>query len=532
VKKEAVIHGGTNMLSACRRFVGVTTPLLLIGSLFFALVEGDYANGVVFAAAPSTATVSKQASTTDEWVIAASEGISTFDPTISYEAGASLYQHHILDPLVDSEGPDFKIVPKLAESWEIINETTWRFHLRKGVKFHNGQPFDAEDVKYSVEKYQGPKSPRKTEADIIKEVVIINQYTVDVVTKQPYPPLLINIASLLIVPSKLHNKQGAEAFGKNPIGTGPYKVAKWVRDQSLLLEANESYWRGRVLPKKLLVRQINNAPTRVAELVTGGVHIAKNIPLTQVKDAQASGATVLTGKGGVMMLYPLNGSKKPFDDVRVRQAMNYAVDRRSIVKILLEGYGDVFSGFMPNMFGYNPDVKSYAYDPETAKRLLKEAGYPNGFEFTWDITSGVFVKDREVAEYISNQLSKVGIRVNLRVTERNKIQSDFTNGNFEMTSVKWNAGSEPDRYLTWTYYKRSYYQNATAMKLIEQGKVTVDPKKRQKVYQELHKILRDDAVLLFTHAQDDLYGVAKGIDWLPYPVRGSTQQFYFWMVPK
>jgi ABC-type transport system substrate-binding protein len=300
----------------------------------------------------------------------------------------------------------------------------------------------------------------------------------------------------------------------------------------LVLEANNSYWRGRVLPRKLVVRQINNPSTRVAELVTGGVQIAKNIPLAQVKDSQASGASVVTGKGGMMMLFPMNTTKKPFDDVRVRQAINYAVDRAAIVKIILEGYGDYFTGFMPNMIGYNPEVKPYPYDQQKAKRLLKEAGYTNGFEFTWDITNGVFVKDRELAEYIANQLSKVGIKANLRVTERAKIQTDFTNGNFEMTSVKWNAGSEPDRYLTWTYYKRAYYQNGAALKLIEQGRVTVEPKKRQKVYQDLHKLLRDDAVLLFTHAQDDLYAVAKGVDWQPYPVRGSTQQFYYWMVPK
>jgi peptide/nickel transport system substrate-binding protein len=177
-------------------------------------------------------------------------------------------------------------------------------------------------------------------------------------------------------------------------------------------------------------------------------------------------------------------------------------------------------------------VKPYTYDPDRAKRLLKEAGYPNGLEFTWDITNGVFLKDKDLAEYVANQLSKVGIKATLRVTERAKIQTDFTSGNFEMTSVKWNAGSEPDRYVSWTYYKRPYYPNVAAMKLIEQGRTTVDVNKRRKVYQELHKLLRDDAVLLFTHAQDDLYAVGKGVDWQPYPVRGSTQQFYFWMVPR
>ena len=519
------------MLSA-RCFIELAMPQVVAVCFFFAGFQMDYPAATALAAALPTTTPSKQASITDQWVVAASEEVRSFDPTISYEAGASLYQHHIMDPLVDSESPDFKIVPKLAESWEIVNNTTWRFHLRKGVKFHNGQPFNAEDVKYSIEQYQDPKSPRKTEAQVIKDVVIIDPYTVQIVTEHPYPPLLINISSLLIVPSKLHKKEGAEAFGKNPIGTGPYKVTEWVRDQRIVMEANESYWRGRVLPKRLVVRQIQNPSTRVAELVTGGVQIAKNIPLAQVKDAQASGAAVLTGKGGVMMLYPMNVTKKPFDDVRVRQAMNYAVDRVGIVKILLEGYGDVFSGFMPNMFGYNAEVKPYPYDPETAKRLLKDAGYSNGLEFNWDITSGVFVKDREVAEYMANNLSKVGIKANLRVTERTKIQTDFMNGNFEMTSVKWNAGSEPDRYLTWTYYKRPYYQNPTVIKLIEQGKMVVDPKKRRTVYQELHRVLRDDAVLLFTHAQDDLYAVAKGVVWQPYPVRGSTQQFYFWMVPK
>jgi len=514
------------MISRGRSLVFIAAVLLCGFSYIAPDLQRELLTDTAFAASAKGALI------TDQWVIAAAEEVTTFDPTVSYEAGASLYQHHIMDPLVDMEGPDFRMVPKLAESWAIVNDTTWRFRLRKGVQFHNGQPFDAEDVKYSIEKYHEAASPRKTETEVIKSVNIINPYTVEIVTENPYPLLLHNLSSLLIVPSKLHKKEGSDAFGKNPIGTGPYKLSEWVRDQRLILEANDNYWRKPVLPKKLVVRQIKNPSTRVAEVVTGGLQIAKNIPLAQVNEVQANGATVVSGKGGMMMLFPMNTSKKPFDDIRVRQAMNYAVDRTPIVKAILEGYGDNFTGFMPGMFGYNPDVKQYTYDPERAKRLLKEAGYPGGFEFTWDITNGVFVKDKDLAEYIANQLSKIGVKANLRVTERAKIQTDFTSGNFEMTSVKWNAGFEPDRYVSWTYYKRPYYSNLAVMKLIEQGRTTVDVNKRRKVYQELHKLLRDDAVLLFTHAQDDLYAVAKGVDWRPYPVRGSTQQFYFWMVPK
>ena len=208
-----------------------------------------------------------------QWVVALADEADTLDPPGSPAFTAEQYMFHVYDGLTGVEGKDLKPVGLLAERWENVSPTIWRFYLRKGVKFHNGDPFDAEDVKYSMAAYLDPKNRRYSYAQAIQRVDVRDPYTVDIVTAKPSGALLTNLARLFILPRAARDKMGLEAFAQHPIGTGPYKVVEWVRDQRLVLEANPAYWRGGPNPKRIVFRPIKDPGTRAAELRTGGVDI-------------------------------------------------------------------------------------------------------------------------------------------------------------------------------------------------------------------------------------------------------------------
>ena len=248
-----------------------------------------------------------------QWTIAVPEEAEILDPPRTITVGSDVYLSHIFDPLVGIEGEDLRTVGLLAERWETVNPTTWRFFLRRGVKFHNGQPFDAEDVKYSLESYMDPKSRRISWARPILRVEIRDPYTVDVVTAQPFGGFLTNIARLWIVPKASREKLGPEAFGQKPVGTGAYTVVEWKRDQQLTLEANPTYWQGVPSPRRLVFRPIRDPGTRAAELRAGGVDIIATPPATQVDLLDQGETQVRAAKAARLILYPFNLSEPPFN---------------------------------------------------------------------------------------------------------------------------------------------------------------------------------------------------------------------------
>src|SRR5262249_53934054 len=197
---------------------------------------------------------------------------------------------------------------------------------------------------------------------------------------------------------------------------------EFVRGQHLTVEASPTYWGGRMAPTKLTLRPIADPATRAAELKAGGVQIIVAPSVAQLKELQTGDLELLPLKGARLITHSFNTTTKPFDDVRVRQAANYAIDRETIVKSLLGGYGELLHGpFSSSWLGYDPSLRPYAYDPARAKQLLAEAGYPNGFDTVFNFSSGVFLADREIAEVVASQLAQVGIRVRLIPTERAKI---------------------------------------------------------------------------------------------------------------
>ena len=470
-----------------------------------------------------------------QWTLAVIEEVTSLEPGTAVAANATvLVLRHIFEPLVAYEGSPFKLTPRLARSWTVKENRIWEFKLRQGVKHHDGTPVTAEDVKYSLDIYRQDGSPRKANTAGITNVEALDPQTVRITTDGPRPGLMANLSLLMIMSKKIREKVGAEEFAKKPVGNGAYKFVEFVRGQRLVLEANPDYYRGRVQPSRLVLRPIGDPATRVAELKTGGVQIIQDPSLAQLKELQSDPNTELKLlKGGRLVIHPFNTTEPPFDDVRVRRAVNYAVDRTAILKSVLENYGELLHGaFSSAWSGYDPKLKPYPYDPARAKKLLAEAGYANGLEVTFSITSGAFLKDRDIAEVIASQLADVGIKVRLVPTERAALQTTWLAGDFKgITSVAWGTAADPDAMLGWTLYQRKGHKPDDKLNgLIDKSRKMVDPEQRVKVLKELGHYVHDQAYWLFMHAQDEIYAKRKDVSWEPVPEGQSFANVRYYTV--
>jgi peptide/nickel transport system substrate-binding protein len=510
-----------------RRFLGlalgVTTASVLAACSQAAPVR-------VATVAPTQAPAAVAKTTSAERRIIIHEEIETLDPAATYGQFTNVMISHTMDPLVQFvlRGDAFQPVGYLAESWEPIMPTGYRFVLRSGIKFHNGRPITAEDVKYSLERYQDPKVPRNSLARPIKSVAAPDARTIEITTDGSPVTLLRNLTQLYVLPREEHQTDPA-AFGRQPIGSGPYRVASWTKGQELRLEANSEYWGGTPTPAVLRIRSISDPTTRAAELKAGSSDIATNMGVAQIATIDSGDTEVVPVKGGRTIYYPFNTTKPPFDNIKVRQAANYAVDRATIVKSVLQGYGVVLSGmFTPGWEGFDSALQPYPYDPNKAKQLLAEAGLSNGFETTWNITTGVFLKDREISEAVASQLGKVGIKVNLVPEDRARLQAEVTKGEFDgITSGAWGTQADPDPMLTFLYAPDRALHNKPLWALADQARKTTDPVGRADLYRQVNALAHDEALWLFVHGQDELYGKRKDVDWAPYFTTASKAYVYF-----
>jgi peptide/nickel transport system substrate-binding protein len=467
-----------------------------------------------------------------QWTVAVGEEAESVDPASSVLFASDTYHAHMFESLIGLEGEDLKLVGLLAERWENVDPTTWRFHLRRNVKFHNGQPLRAEDVKYSLETYLDPKSRRNVFVKGFERAEVRDPYTVDIITAQPLASFLFDVVRVYILPRETREKMGAQAFSQQPVGTGPYRFVEWKRDQQLVLEANPAWWKGPVTPRRLVFRVIKDASTRAAELRSGGVDIIAAPPVPQLDLLDTGETAVMPVKGGRVIIYPFQTRQAPFDRREVREAVNLAVNRDAIVRNVLGGRGVVLAGpFTSAWLGYDPAVRPFAHDPGRAKQLLAEAGYAQGFDTTWSISSGVFLKDTEIAEAAAGQLRQIGVRVKVVPTERSTLQKDMVEGTFQgLTSIAWGTQFEPDPMLSWVFTRPST-STPRLQELVQAGRREPDLEKRRRIYQELYRVAHDDAMWLFIHAQDELWARRRDVAWTPYNFGGSKAKVLYFQVP-
>jgi peptide/nickel transport system substrate-binding protein len=345
------------------------------------------------------------------------------------------FSSHIFEPLVRKTS-EVGYAPALAESWRAVDATTWEFALRKGVKFHDGSDFDAADVLYSIERIpnvKGSPSPRTLNIAPIKETRVLDPHTIRLITDRPTPILPKMLAEVYITSDSVKSNDPQDFNkGRAAVGTGPYRFVEWVPGDRITLERYEGYWGAKPDHQKVTLRPIGAAAARVAALLSGGVDIIDNPPSNDIPRLKADPNLATNTVETCRVIYlamdqareptPFvegTDGKNPFKDRRVRRAISHAINRDAIVERVMGGRATP-AGLMTSktVFGHNPDLKPDAHDPELAKRLLAEAGYPNGFKLVLHGPNDRYINDERVIQAVAQQLARVGIQASVEAQPR------------------------------------------------------------------------------------------------------------------
>ncbi len=470
------------------------------------------------------------AQTKDDTVVYALQSdINTWDPPNSVLREAIILGYNVFDHLAARDVKTGKVGPSLALSWKPINDTTWEVKLRKGVKFHDGSPFSARDVKASFDRVLNPENKLVARGNHakIKSVEVVDESTVHFQTDGPYPLFAERLTALVMQSEKVMKDKGHEWMQENPIGTGPYKLVKWSKKQEHVMVRNDDYWGAKPAYKYVRVRIIPETATQIAELISGGVDVIKAVPPDQMdvitKSGQARTSTSPILRTAFLQLdQSARSGPNPFTDKRVRQAANLAVDADAVIKHVLNGLGDrVATVVNPMAFGFDPNIKPYKQDLARAKKLLAEAGFPNGIDVRF--RSGLEVVEPGVVQTndaIAADLAKAGIR-----TERNHIGDQTV-----YTAQVRDGKAGPMFNWSWGYYSIfdadailydvlkcgeawSYYCNKELDELTIAGRSTLDPKKRLEIYTKAQKLLSDDAGYLYKWGLRGVWGISSRVSY-------------------
>jgi peptide/nickel transport system substrate-binding protein len=470
------------------------------------------------------------AQTRDETVVYALQSdVQNWDPPNSVLRESIILGYNVFDHLAARDLKTGKVGPSLAVSWKNLDDTTWEVKLRKGVKFHDGSPFTAHDVKASFDRVLNPENKLTARGNHakIKSVEVVDDLTARFKTDGPYPVFVERLTALVMQSEKVMKEKGHEWMQDNPVGTGPYKLVRWQKKQEHLLVRNEDYWGAKPAYKYVRVRIIPEQATQIAELISGGVDIIKAVPPDQMdvinKSGQARTVTSPILRTAMIQLDQAGRSgANPFQDRRVRLAANLAVDIDSIIKHVLNGLGDrVATTVNPMAFGFDPALKPYKQDLAQAKKLLADAGFPSGLEVGFLRTQPIVEPGLiQTSDAIVADLAKAGIRTKARMVGES---GPFTN-------LIRDSKADPMFEFSWGYYSifdadaifydvmtcnqpYSYYCNKAFDDLVIQGRSTLDPKRRADIYARAQKLIHDDAAYLFKWGLRGVWGVSNRVEY-------------------
>ena len=416
-----------------------------------------------------------------------------------------------------------KLLPVLLESYAQVTPTSVRLTVRPGISFTNGEPLNADAVVAAMRVFADAK---QTPAygffgNAIATVEKEGDMAVVLSTKTPYPAIGLLLAQVYVTPPKYWAEVGADGFRQKPIGTGPYNLVEWVRDNRVVMEPNPHYWgSGPKNVQRLIWRPVPNDTARAAGLQTGEFDIATTLSATSVSRLRGQGdldvLAVPSFRIYQLLFSVLPNETGPLQDRRVRQALNYAVDKKSIVDNLFDSRARLLNGQLlrREQLGYDPSLTDYAYDPEKAKALLRDAGYPDGFDIQFKFPSGRYAQDREVAEAIGGMLAEIGVKCRMVALEAGAFLNELNAKKLGPMALVGSApADDPDAMMaqyrsTWRY---AYIQDAALDELIDAGAREVDPAKRGAIYQKASRLLHDEAFMLFLYQGNDLYGFNKRV---------------------
>ncbi len=419
------------------------------------------------------------------------------------------------------------LVPDLATSWTQSKDgLTWTFKLRKGVKFHDGTAFNAQVVKYNFDRFLGPEKPLKASlhTPIIQSVEVVDDSTVKFTLKVPFAFFLNNLAhsATAMVSPEAHKKWGKD-LTLHPVGTGPFKFVEWVRGDRVVLVRNDDYYEGKPRLDRIIVRTVREDSSRVLGLEAGDYDLIVRIPPEDVPRLMREGRVRTYAEQSNRALWvKFNVTKKPFDDIRVRQALNYAVDKESIVKNIYQGLAAVIPTLVgPLNNGYAP-VKGYPYDPAKAKKLLAEAGYPNGFKTNLWTPKGRYLKDFELAQAVQQQLQAVGVEASLETGDWGSylaaLRKPPAENKADMHLLGWSPSTAEARWGIYPisacdqFYPRGsnlgFYCNKALDDLITKAVVATSLKARNQSLREAQELLVKDPAAIYLLATKETVGMS------------------------
>jgi len=456
--------------------------------------------------------------------------------------GMLQYAHMVLDPLV-RWNTEHGFDPRLAEKYERLNDTTIRFHLRKGVKFHSGNEMTAKDVQWTFNRLKSSIDYKKI-FEPFSELKIIDDYTVDLISKGPYP-LAINTATYIFpLDSKFYTgkaedgsdksavvKNGDSFASRNVSGTGPFIVTERQPGVKMVFKRNPNYWdtetKGNV--SEIILTPIKEGPTRTAALLSGGVDFISPVPPNDMdRIEKSSNVELATLPGTRIITLQMNQDRvEAFKDVRVRQAIVHAINNVGIAKKIMKGYATPAAQFSPDGYtGHNPALTP-RYDVKKAKQLMKEAGFENGFSITMMTPNNRYVNDAKIAQAVAAMLSRINIKVDLKTLPKAQYWPQFDERAADIMMIGWHSDTEDSANFTEFLaecrntdtgagqYNSGGYCNPEVDALLKKAHSEVDEAKRNAMLQEIEQKLFDDAAFIPLHWQDLAWAAAKNVDIKP-----------------
>ncbi len=463
-------------------------------------------------------------------VIAIGVEPESLDPIGMSSAPAATVSEHISQPLIYLD-VDGTLQPSLAVDWEASEDgRVWTLHLREGVTFHDGTPFNAEAVKMNLDRFLDPASgaPFRFLIARVTEVEVAGEYTVKLYTDEPFAPMLAHLSHSFIAmvsPEQLRALEPGDAI-THPIGTGPFKLERWNRGEQVILTANEDYWGDRPYLDEVVFKFVPEDSARVVMLETGEADAIMRVPPLDVPRLDAHADVEVVHATSVRVIYiGFNNLREPFTDVRVRQALNYAIDKQEIVDVILGGAGEPSTApIVPAVFGYY-EAGPYEYNPEKAQELLAEAGYPDGFSATLYHPTGRYMMDATIAETVQSYLMDIGIDAELITMEwaayLAHLQEPPETADYDMYMLGWGTVTLDADYGLYALLHSSqwppagwavgFYKNAAVDAALDLARVTPPLDVRQALYETAVKGIWHDAPWLYLHDEVQINGVREGV---------------------
>ena len=452
-------------------------------------------------------------------VYATGTDVQTLDPQFVTDVPTSRIVMHIHETLVkpDENG---NLQPGLATSWSTSEDKlTWTFKLREGVKFHDGTPFDAAAVKATFERIRDPAtaSPRRSALAAITEINAIDEHTIALSTKEPFAPLLAQISAYnLAIMSPAQVRKGR--YREQPAGTGPFRLKSWQPGERITLARNDTYWGVKAKLDAVETRVVPEDSARVLLLLSGEADVIASVPTVMLKRLESSSAVKLIRKTGYRTIYVgLNNAMPPFNDRRVREAVAHAINVSALQRGVLGGIGKLGGGFESPVIAGAKEIAPRPYDPAKARKLLAEAGFPNGFETPFYVPTGRYLMDRQLGEAIQAQLAEVGIKARIEAPEWGAFVAITDQRKAPMFIMgKGSPTGDLDFTLTLTAMSNGR-MNAFALsnpeidKLILAQRGAVEPEKRRALLARAQDLIFEDVPAVVLFYEDQLFATRANV---------------------